>query len=423
MGSMMEWFDFYVGALAAGLVWPVVFFSGLEAGLALGLSIVAYGITSLVRPLGAFLFGHYGDKVGRKITLFWTLTIMGAGNLLISITPSKASIGLMAPVLLAIFRVTQGIGFGGEWGSAVTLVAEFAAKSKRRALYNSALQSATGLAVLLSAGTFSLVSGLLNRSDFLDWGWRLIFVIGALVAVVGIVIRYKISESPLFVKMKEQRALAKLPAGSVLKEHWRSVLIMAWVGSCSIIYGSILQKPFSLGYMTALGVDPSFAALAVTISGGAVSITAFLGGYLADKIGRKRTLVISLAAALVSVYPFFWLINTLNPILIILAECFFAITQVEIGCYASSVTEAFPTKYRTSGVGLSYQFAGFIVGIVNVSIVPWILAGSRRMFDAGPSMAAVGSALLAGSLIAALFVKETKGADLESVSKVVKSSP
>jgi len=126
--------------------------------------------------------------------------------------------------------------------------------------------------------------------------------------------------------------------------------------------------------------------------------------------------VISLALALMSVYPFLQLINTLNPVFIVVAECFFAITQVEIGCYASSVTEAFPTKYRTSGVGLSYQFAGFIVGIVNVSIVPWILAGSRTMLDAGPSIAAVSSALLAGSLIASLFVKETKGADLESES-------
>jgi len=413
LGTALENFDFFIAGLAAGLVWPTVFFSGLSTGAALALSLVAFALTSIVRPVGAFLFGHFGDRMGRRTTLVWTLMCMGIGTFLIAILPGNAVIGVWAAILLSIFRIIQGLGMGGELGSAVSIVSEFAAKSKYRSVWNSIVMSTTPIGLMMGGVAFSGVAAAMSKTDFVIWGWRLIFVAGAVTAVVGLALRYKISESPLFLKVRERKELVKAPAVEVLKRQWFVILLMAVIGAQGHAWGSIVQRPLSLSYLEAVGVGASFASYAIALSAGLGIFVCILGGYLGDVIGRRWTMRIGIAIPAILAYPAFFMMGTRNLALIMLAQVmFYSPTYICYGNYASCFSEQFETKYRNSGAGLSYQLGTFINAMVTVAIIAPVLNAFPGPLQSYPYILGIAEVVAVIAFISTFLIKETKGAEL-----------
>jgi MFS family permease len=338
---------------------------------------------------------------------------MGVGTFLIAILPGNAVIGVWAVILLNVFRIIQGLGMGGEWGSAVAIVSEFAAKSKHRSLYNSVIMATSPIGIMLAGVAFAVVSDTMSPADFNIWGWRMIFVVGAVVAVLGLALRYRISESPLFLKVRERKELAKAPALEVLKRQWFPIILMALISAVNLAVGSIAQRPFSVNYLQALGVSSSFASYAVAVSATISVFLCILGGYLGDVMGRKWTMRIGIGISALLLYPSFIIMQTRNPALIVLAQImFYTPMNISFGNFASSFSEQFETKYRNSGAGLGYQFGAFINAMVSVAVVAPMLSFFKGPLDSWPYVLGVVEVVMIAGFISTFFLKETKGAEL-----------
>lgn len=413
IGTMIEYYDYFIGSFAAGLVWPAVFFPSSNPVAAAALSISAFGSVFLTKPIGAYVFGHYGDKKGRKATLILTLIAMGVGMLGIALTPGYAAIGVLAPVLIVVFRVVFGFGTGGEFGGAATWVSEFAAKSKWRSFWTSWAQTPVPIGLVLASFTFSLLSASLARPAFMDWGWRVPFVIGALIAVVGLVIRYRLEDAPVFKQLKDSGGLEKTPANQVLKKHWGRILLLAlsWTYMSALVSGLI--APYSIQYLAANHVSPTFASLSVTYGAIAAIFTIIAGAILGDVIGRKPVIIVGALLSLVLIYPYFTLLHTLNPLNIILAQVMLlGAILFGTGVVSALFTEQFQTSLRYSGSGLSYQLGALFTGILVTFVIPSIIVASHGPVKAVTSMTELGIGVAIVSLIAILLIKEKKTDEL-----------
>jgi MFS family permease len=413
-GAFLEYFDHLIAATASVAIWPAVFFSGLPTSLAFGLSIASFGVTFLTRPVGAFIFGHLGDRLGRKVTLAWTLTLMGLGSFGIAIVPSTATVGLIAPIILVILRLIQGIGLGGEVGGATGWILEVASKSKWRGFWTgipiSAVPSATAVATIVF-----LIMEQLTGPSYLVWGWRIPFVVGAVVAIVGVVIRRRLKESLMFTNLKEGGHIARRPSVDVLKELPQKSTMGASLWTMAISVQAIVVTPFSLAYLLALKVPSSFVLIALTIAFAFGWVLDLVGVAVSDIIGRRPVIVLSVALTLAMLPFFFPLITTANPVLIILAEMvMFGVCPAGLGSATTQVliTESFPTKYRYSGTGLSVAFAGFVTGLLTVFGMPSIIVLSNGVLNAWPWIVAISAILIVPGLISTLILKETKGTPL-----------
>jgi len=269
VGSSLEWFDFFIASLSASLAWPFVFFPKGNHVAALALSISTYAVIYFTRPFGAFIFGHFGDRIGRREMLVATLLTMGLGSLAIGLTPSYGTVGPLAPVLVAIFRAIQGIGLGGEFGGASTWVTEFASKYRYRSLAASAVTTSGAIGITGASSTFLLLT-MLPRNEFLDYGWRIAFYIGAAVAVVGVLIRYRLSESLIFLEMKRMGTLRE-PALEVLRREWKKILMSALsIQFAGVV--SVVVSPYALSFLNTenltrhLGLPSYFPSLALAIA-------------------------------------------------------------------------------------------------------------------------------------------------------------
>jgi MFS family permease len=413
-GSFLEFFDFLIAATASVAVWPAVFFSGLPTSLAFGLSIASFGVTFLTRPLGAFIFGHFGDRLGRKRMLAWTLTLMGLGSFGIAIVPSTSTVGLIAPIILVTLRLIQGIGLGGEVGGATGWICEVASKSKWRGLWTgipiSAIPAATAVATIVF-----LVMEQLTGSSYIVWGWRIPFVVGAIVAIVGVIIRSRLKESIMFTNLKEGGRVARRPSLDVLRELPRKSIMGATLWTMAISVQGIVVTPFSLAYLLALKVPSSFVLMALTAAFAFGWVLDLAGVALSDIIGRRPVIVLSVALTLAMLPFFFPLISTANPLLIIIAEMIlFGVCPAGLGSATTQVliTESFPTKYRYSGTGLSVAFAGFVTGLLTVFGMPGLILLSNGVLNAWPWIAAISAILIVPGLISTLILKETRGTQL-----------
>jgi MFS family permease len=338
---------------------------------------------------------------------------MGVGTFLIAILPGNAVIGVWAVILLNVFRIIQGLGIGGEWGSAVAIVSEFAAKSKHRSIYTSIVMGTTPIGIMLAGVAFGVASDAMSSTDFIIWGWRGVFVIGAVVAVLGLALRYKISESPLFLRARERKQLAKAPAVEVLKRQWFPIILMALITAVNLAIGSIAQRPFSMNYLQTLGVSSSFASYAIAISAVAGLLVCILGGHLGDVIGRKWSMRLGIGISALLLYPSFIIMQTKNPALIVLAQIMvYTPMNLSYGNFASSFTEQFETKYRNSGAGLGYQFGAFINAMVTVAVVAPMLSFFKGPLDSWPYILAVVEVVIILGFISTFSLKETKGAEL-----------
>ena len=391
IGTTVDFFDLYIAGFAAAIAWPTAFFPQSDAVVAAAGAMSAYGATYLMRPLGAFLFGHVGDRVGRKSSLVWSLVIMGVGVLGVAVMPTYATIGIWAPALVVVFRLLQGLGLGGEYGGAVSWIAEFAAKSKWRTFWTSWMHGAGILGTLLSSLAFWIVGSYMSNADLVSYGWRIVFLFGTGVVVIAAVIRVKTSESPLFQEAMKKKKLAKLPAVEVLKCQWKKILLlMMAVGPPNTVIGFIIS-PFSVQYLTALKVDPVTVAFYLTLAAIPMLIMHEVFGVISSMIRKKRILLmLGSTVFILIIYPYFYLLGTKSAALILLGLILIEVVpRFGASPIAAIISDNFETKYRASGTGLVNSFSSLESGLIVSFVLPPMIVFAGGVIGAVPYVAAL----------------------------------
>jgi MFS family permease len=411
IGTAIEDYDIIVAALVSTIAWPSVFFPTSDPIASLIASLGAFLITYVARPLGAFLFGHYGDRLGRKRSLVWTLITMGIGVLIISVLPGYQSIGIIAPVILFIARFIMGLGFGGEWGAVTSWIVEHAKDSRWRALWASLVPEGFAVGGIAATVTVTSLISLYGPKQFIDFYWRIPFYIGLIVIILGAILRFKLQESPIFMKIFKERKIISLPSLIVFKEKWKDIIKLAGVNM-------IAQTPFyvaitvMIAYLTRIiGLTQAFATYTTVVGEIVGGVLVILGGMVADIIGRKKLLEIVYITIIVFSYPYILLINTGNTLLIIIAQAMLmGLAFAGVAVLSSFIAEYFEAKYRASGTGLAYQI-GVLLGVLPQSLIIAYLIG----FGKGGSLyiATVVFITAVLSFISLLLCKETKGRSID----------
>jgi len=362
VGTSIEWYDFFLYGSAAALVFGTQYFPNADPLSGQLLAFGTYFVGFAARPVGAAIFGHYGDRIGRKATLVATLLLMGIGTFLIGLVPPYASIGVWGGILLTILRAMQGIGVGGEWGGSVLLSMEWGARNRNRGFIASWPQFGVPVGLLLSNGVLALTTAL-TGAEFATWGWRIPFLISIVLVGVGLWIRLGVLETPTFVRLLEEKRTARVPVAEVLQRNWREVIL-----TCLIRTGQ--QAPFYifvtfvLTYATrTLGMSNQAVLNDVLLYSFVSLFTVPLWGYMSDLIGRKRMYVIGAVAMLLFVWPYFALLDTRAPTLVLLAIVASAVVHdMQYGPQAAFIAEAFTPRLRYSGASLGYQLASVTAG-------------------------------------------------------------
>lgn len=410
VGTAVEWYDFLIYGTAAALVFNKLFFPSVDPAIGTIAAFGTYAVGFLARPLGAAIFGHYGDRLGRKAMLSLTIIIMGLGTFLIGLLPTYEQIGVAAPILLVALRFLQGIGLGGEWGGAVLMVVENA-PAKKRGLLGSMVQIGNPIGNLAAIGMFTLLTQL-PEPAFLSWGWRIPFLISILLVAVGLFIRMQLEETPAFRQLEARKEVAKLPLVEVLTTYRRSFLTAVGLKLSEIAYASI-GGVFVIAYVTGtLGLPRSLVLNAIFLSA-VVALGAIpLFGWLSDKVGRKPMFYASCLFSMAFAYPMFWLLNTKDPTIItwtIVAAITFG-QMVGFGIGAPWYSELFSARLRYSGASLGFQIGAAISG----GLTPFA-AASFMAWSGGATwpISLYLIALASLTFIATLLAPETAGKDMD----------
>jgi len=404
IGTTIEWYDFLIYSTAASLVFNKLFFPTGDPLTGKLLAIATIGVGFFVRPLGAIVLSHFGDRVGRKSMLIVTLVTMGVGTMLIGLLPTYQSIGVAAPMLLVACRVAQGIAVGGEWGGAVLMVIEHSPPN-RRGFYGSIVQIGFPLGMAIGTASFFALARL-DEAEFMSWGWRLPFLASALLVAVGTFIRLRIDETPDFKRNVRDGHIARFPVLDTLRRHPKDLLIGlgARITEVSWIYVITI---FGLSYaVTNIGL-PRGLVLGAIAAGAAVElITIPVCGALADRFGRRPIYMLGCLAAIALSFPIFWAIQTRDPLTVVLG---FVIGMsvghgIMYGVQASFLSEMFPANLRYSGASLGYQLAAPIGG----GLIPVIAAAIvGRNHGATWPVSTLMIALALVTMLAVVYAKET----------------
>jgi MFS transporter, MHS family, shikimate and dehydroshikimate transport protein len=385
IGTTIEWYDFFLFGVVTPLVFNKLFFPNYDPLVGTLLAYTTFFVGFISRPFGGIIFGHYGDRIGRKTVLVLTILIMGIATFLIGLLPTYASVGIWAPAMLLFLRIFQGIGIGGEWGGAVLMAVEHSPAGKR-GFYGSWPQIGVPAGLLLSSGMVYLLS-YLPEADFLSWGWRIAFLISAILVAVGLYIRLKIMETPAFTRIQESDKVVHVPFFELWRTHGKNTLLGLGARYIEGVTFNIFGV-FIVGYVAnSLGLPRQTALAGVMIASAIMIITLPIYGNLSDRIGRRR--MFGVAGLLIGIlsFPAFWLMQTKDPLLIWIAIAVpFAIVYPAVyGPQAALFSELFDTRVRYTGISFVYQFSGIyasgLTPLIATALLPaggnkpWLICG------------------------------------------------
>lgn len=379
IGTTIEWYDFFLFGVVTPLVFNKLFFPNYDPLVGTLLAYTTFFVGFISRPVGGILFGHYGDRIGRKTVLVLTILIMGIATFLIGLLPTYASVGIWAPVMLLFLRVFQGIGIGGEWGGAVLMAVEHS-PTGRRGFYGSWPQIGVPAGLLLSSGMVYLLS-YLPEADFLSWGWRIAFLISAILVAVGLYIRLKIMETPAFTRIQASNKVAHVPFFELWRTHGKNTLLGLGARYIEGVTFNIFGV-FIVGYIAnSLGLLRQTALAGVMIASAIMIVMLPIYGNLSDRIGRRR--MFGVAGLLIGIlsFPAFWLMQTKEPLLIWIAIAVpFAIVYPAVyGPQAALFSELFDTRVRYTGISFVYQFSGiYASGLTPIIATALLPAGGNK---------------------------------------------
>jgi metabolite-proton symporter len=373
IGTTIEWYDFFLYNTAAALVFPHLFFPASSAYAGAMQSFATYFVGFAARPIGAAIFGHWGDRIGRKTTLIITLLVMGLASAVIGILPGTATIGVAAPLLLVALRVLQGIAVGGEWSGSVLLTMEWG-DQKRRGLLGSFAQIGVPVGLVLGTGGMTLISATMSDDAFNSWGWRVPFLASLVLVAVGLMIRLRILETPMFSKVRDEGRTASTPVAEVIRRHWREILLSAGVRFAE-------QMPFYLFTTFVLiyvvqrhHFSKTFVLTAVLVGAAVELATIPYFSHLSDSLGRKRVYLAGAVIAGLFAFPYFAVLTYGGQVLIFLAVVLSMIVHsIMYGPQAALIGESFPTHLRYGGAGLGYQLASVFAGGPAPLLATWLL--------------------------------------------------
>ena len=410
VGTTIEFFDFYIYATAAVLIFPHLFFpASTDPTTATIQSLATFALAFIARPIGAAIFGHLGDRIGRKATLVAALMTMGISTVSIGLLPTYAHIGIAAPLLLALCRLGQGLGLGGEWSGAVLLATENAPEGKR-AWYGMFPQLGAPIGFILATGSFLLLGALMSEADFMQWGWRIPFIASALLVIVGLWIRLQLHETPAFQKVLDKQKEVNIPFTEVMTKHWRTLILGTIAAICTFVV-FYLTTVFSLNWgTTQLGYSRAeFLQLQLFAT---LSFAAFIpvSAILAEKFGRRSTSVaVCIAAALFGLVFSRMLESGSTPVVFLFLCTGLAIMGLTYGPIGTVLSEIFPISVRYTGSALTFNLAG-IFGASFAPLIATKLATSYGLYAVGYYLTA--ASIL--SMLAFLALRETKNDDVNN---------
>lgn len=359
IGATLEWYDFALYATASALIFPAVFFSGVENGLGVVLSYLTLAAGYVARPLGAIIFGHFGDRLGRKQMLVITMLMMGVASTGIGLIPGADQIGSWGATILVVLRLVQGFAVGGEWAGASLMSIEHA-NPKRRGMAGAIVQSGGPSGAVLATLMFALLT-LMPQDQLLDWGWRVPFIASALVVVVGIIVRYGVKESPEFAVAKEKSETVRIPLFDTFRENWRSVVLVI-LAALSPFFLQSLTATFALRFAVGNGLPQSVALSMLTITNVVTICTTLFFAWISDRLGRVRVMVAGFIVGGILVWAAMALLTVPSAGAVLIG--FILLTPISnsmvTGPLAAYMADMFPVRNRFTGVGFSYQLAAAI---------------------------------------------------------------
>lgn len=428
-GTAIEWYDFFLYGTMATLVFPKVFFPASDQFVGTLLSLFTFLVGFIARPIGGALFGHLGDRIGRKSTLVTTLLLMGIATLLVGFMPGYAQIGIAAPIILSILRFMQGLGVGGEWGGSVLLAMEYGHK-KNRGFWAAWPQMGVPIGLILSTVIVSFFSA---QSNFLTFGWRIPFFISALLIIIGLWIRLRIFETPLFAQVKAAGREAAAPVAEAFKRSWVEIVLSA--GARFVEQAPFyLFTTFVITYSLVIDVPKAVVLNGITTGAVIELATIPLFGYLSDRVGRRAWYLVGCGIMAVFAFPYFSLLNTKSTALITLSIVLsLALCHAWVyGPQAALIAERFGTRSRYSGASLGYQLAAPFAGGLAPIIALLLLKGKTSLAALGLAKVevSVGSGswqsvsvyiiiLAVISFVSVYGLKELTKADISGVEEVV----
>ena len=403
IGTAIEFYDFYIYGMAAAIVIGPVFFPEVGQATQMLSAFLTFSVAFLTRPLGAMLFGHFGDRIGRKTTLVASLLVMGVSTTLIGCLPGYNVIGVWAPILLCVCRFGQGIGLGGEWGGAALLATENAPTGKR-GLYGMFPQLGPPVGFLLATGSFFLLVHYMSEQEFKDWGWRLPFLASSVLVMIGLHVRLALLETPVFVKVLQQQQRVVLPIKEIFKSHGAPLVLgaLAMVVCYALFY---ISTVFSLGYgTTTLNIPRQYFLGMLSVAVIFMALATPVAAWAGDRFGRRPVLLVACSGAFLSGFALEPMLNSGSPLLI---TVFLSLELFLMGAafapMGAFLPELFPPHLRYTGSGTAYNLGG----IIGASFAPYI---AQRLVTEGGLAWVGGYVSLAAmiSLLAVVLMRETR---------------
>src|SRR5580692_9694780 len=410
IGTAIEWYDFFLYGTAAGLVFGKLFFPNQDPLSATLLAFGTYFVGFIARPVGAAIFGHYGDRIGRKATLIATLLFMGLATFFVAFVPTYSSIGIWGAIILTVLRALQGIGVGGEWGGSVLLAMEWSRTHGQRGLVASWPQFGVPCGLFL-ANLAILAFSQLSGDQFATWGWRLPFALSIVLVGVGLWIRLGILETPVFQQLLDNRKIEKAPIIEVFKKHPKEILLSALVRMSEQAPFYIFTAFIFAYAVGTLKMSRDLILMAVLVAACVSFITIPLSGHISDLIGRKKMYLIGAASVGVFGFLYFGMVDTASPLLVFIAIVLSLIPHdMQYGPQAALIAEAFTSRLRYSGASLGYQLASVIAG----GPAPLIATALFAAYHTGYAISIYIAACAVISLIATALMPDYTGQDISA---------